>query len=120
MRYVQGAMSSSSRYILAGAAPLVHAQLEALAGLRMVFFAGLPGTGKSLFVHQLVHLAQDRGRLVHLLQWDVARPVFEASPAGQRYPVVNGVTHVLIRRAAGLWSRGSTVLQKTCCSAKRR
>ena len=28
-----------------------------LAGQRMVFFAGLPGTGKSLLVHQLVHLA---------------------------------------------------------------
>ena len=28
------------------------------------------------------------GHGIHLLQWDVARPVFEASPAGQRYPRV--------------------------------
>jgi len=80
-------------------------QLRALSGRRMVFFAGIPGTGKSLLVHQLAHLAADTGRTVHLLQWDVARPVFEASPAGQRYPVADGVTHPLIRRAAGRWVR---------------
>jgi len=80
-----------------------------LAGQRMVFFAGLPGTGKSLLVHQLVHLAGAAGRTVHLLQWDVARPVFEASPAGQRYPLADGVTHAVIRRAAGLWVRAALV-----------
>jgi hypothetical protein len=75
----------------------------------MVFFAGLPGTGKSLLVHQLAHLAQSRGRSVHLLQWDVARPVFEASPAGRRYPLADGVTHAVIRKAAGIWSRHAVV-----------
>lgn len=72
-----------------------------------MFFAGLPGTGKSLMVHQLAHLAVGAGRTVHLLQWDVARPVFEASPDGQRYPLVDGVTHVVIRKAAGLWVRAA-------------
>jgi hypothetical protein len=71
----------------------------------MVFFAGLPGTGKSLLAHQLVHVAGGVGRQLHLLQWDVARPVFEASPAGRRYPLHDGVTHAVIRRAAGLWVR---------------
>jgi len=80
-------------------------RLRALAAQSMVFFAGLPGTGKSLLVHQLVHLASAAGRRVHLLQWDVARPVFEAVPAGRRYPLIDGVTHALIRRAAGLWVR---------------
>jgi hypothetical protein len=42
---------------------------------------------------------------VHLLQWDVARPAFEASPAGRRYPQDRGVTHALIRIAAGRWAR---------------
>jgi hypothetical protein len=79
--------------------------LRRLAGLRMVFFAGLPGTGKSLLVHQLAHLAHEAGRRVHLLQWDVARPAFEESPEGQRYPVVDGVTQPVIRKAAGLWVR---------------
>jgi hypothetical protein len=80
-----------------------------LAGQRLVFFAGLPGTGKSLLVHQLVHLAGGGGRRIHLLQWDVARPVFEASPAGRRYPLAAGVTHAVIRKAAGLWVREALV-----------
>jgi hypothetical protein len=72
---------------------------------RCVFFAGLPGTGKSLLIHQLAHLADASGRHVHLLQWDVARPAFEASPAGRRYPQTHGITHGLIRVAAGRWAR---------------
>ncbi|HTO11193.1 MAG TPA: hypothetical protein VMQ51_06450 [Candidatus Binatia bacterium] len=72
---------------------------------RLVFFAGLPGTGKSLLIHQLAHLAHARGRRVHLLQWDVARPVFEASRAGRRHPQVHGVTHGVIRLAVGRWAR---------------
>ena len=75
----------------------------------MVFFAGLPGTGKSLLVHQLTHLAASAGRSVHLLQWDVARPAFEASAAGRRYPLADGVTHPVIRKAAGLWARRALV-----------
>jgi hypothetical protein len=65
----------------------------------------LPGTGKSLLIHQLAHLAHAAGRTVHLLQWDTARPCFEASPAGVRYPVVDGVTQPVIRKAVGLWVR---------------
>jgi hypothetical protein len=76
---------------------------------RLVFFAGLPGTGKSLLVHQLAHLAATFGRTVHLLQWDTARPVFEANPAAQRYPLFNGITHAVIRKAVGLWARHALV-----------
>ena len=65
----------------------------------------MPGTGKSLLLHQLAHLAHAAGRTVHLLQWDTARPCFEASPAGGRYPVVDGVTQPVIRKAVGLWVR---------------
>jgi hypothetical protein len=71
----------------------------------MIFAAGLPGTGKSLVIHQLAHLAAGVQREVHLLQWDVARPVFEASAAGRRYPMLDGVTHPVVRKAAGLWAR---------------
>ena len=72
---------------------------------RLVFFAGLPGTGKSLLIHQLVQLAHARGRTIHLLQWDTARPVFERSDAGRRYRQINGVTQGTIRVAAGRWAR---------------
>jgi hypothetical protein len=91
--------------VLRDRSPLLDA-LGALAGdARMVFFAGLPGTGKSLLIHQLTHLAHARGRHVHLLQWDVARPVFEASRAGRRHLQVRGVTHGIIRLAVGRWAR---------------
>ena len=88
--------------------PDLHAALDDLArDARLVFFAGLPGTGKSLLIHQLAHLAHARGRGVHLLQWDVARPVFEAGAAGRRYPQVDGVTHGVIRIAVGRWARAA-------------
>ncbi|HYM70996.1 MAG TPA: hypothetical protein VEZ44_15470 [bacterium] len=84
----------------------VDRRLRALAeGCRAVFFAGLPGTGKSFFVHRLAALAHAAGRPVHLLLWDVIRPVFEASPAGRRHPVRDGITQPVIRKAAGIWAR---------------
>jgi hypothetical protein len=88
----------------------LHEHLARLARTaRMVFVAGLPGTGKSLVIHQLAHLAADMGRAAHLLQWDVARPVFEGSRAGRRYPLVDGVTQPMIRKAVGLWARRAVV-----------
>ena len=108
-------MDVAARGVL-GAAPALEAQLRSLAARRLVFFAGLPGTGKSLLVHQLAHLAAGVGRSVHLLQWDVARPVFEASPAGQRYPLTDGVTHPAIRKAAGLWVRAAVAAWDERCS----
>ncbi len=87
----------------------LHDQLQGLAARRMVFFAGLPGTGKSLLTHQLTHMAYAAGRTVHLLQWDIARPAFEASDAAARYPLRDGVSHGVIRMAVGLWARAAIV-----------
>lgn len=101
-------MIPAGRFVLE-ADPRLAELMSGLAAHRMVFFAGLPGTGKSLLVHQLAHLARSAGREVHLLRWDVARPPFEASPAGRRYPLVGGVTHAVIRKAAGLWVRDALV-----------
>ena len=93
--------------LVAAGSPLFEA-LDTLAHeAYVVFFAGLPGTGKSLLIHQLAHLAHERGRAIHLLQWDVARPVFEASRAGRRHPQIHGVTHGLIRLAVGRWARAA-------------
>ena len=72
---------------------------------RMVFLAGLPGTGKSLLIQQLTVMAQQAGRVVHLLQWDVTRAAFETAVLLQKYPEIDGVTHPAIRKAVGLWAR---------------
>ena len=72
--------------LLAPGSPL-RATLTALAtDARVVFVAGLPGTGKSLLIHQLVFLAHELGRAVSLLQWDVARPVVESTRRRSRSP----------------------------------
>jgi hypothetical protein len=84
----------------------LHATLAGIAGqARAVFVAGLPGTGKSLLIHQLVQLADQRGRAVSLLQWDVARPVIENHAAARAYPAHRGVTHGVVRVAVGRWAR---------------
>ena len=49
----------------------------------LVFFAGLPGVGKSLLLQQMTLMALAAGRRVTLLQWDVARQPFETP----RYPL---------------------------------
>src|SRR4051812_26851378 len=74
---------------------------------RCVFFAGLPGVGKSLLLQQTSLIAQEVGRRVHLLQWDVARGPFETPELLGRYPETDGVTHAVIRKAVGVWARGA-------------
>ncbi len=76
---------------------------------RMVFFAGLPGVGKSLFIRELARAAHAAGRSVHLLQWDVARPAFVNPDIEARYPTIGGVTHAMIRKAVGRWARGAVL-----------
>ena len=72
---------------------------------RCVFFAGLPGVGKTLLVQQLALLAHQLGRRLHLLQWDVARLAFETPALLARYPEVDGVTHAALRKGVGMWVR---------------
>ncbi len=80
----------------------LHATFSAtLASADRVFFAGLPGVGKSLLLQQMALMAAAAGRSVTLLQWDVARQPFE-SP---RYPLVDGATHPLVIQATGAWLR---------------
>ncbi len=101
--------ASTDNVIVSQDLPLYAALAELARHARLVFFAGLPGTGKSLMIQQLAHLAHALGRTISLLQWDVARPAFEASESGRRYPQVQGVTHGLIRLAVGRWARDRMV-----------
>jgi hypothetical protein len=98
----------------------LYAHLTRLAATsRLAFFAGLPGTGKSLLIHQTAHLAHAAGREIHLLQWDVARPLFEASAAGARHPILEGVTDNVIRKAVGTWARDALVRWHRRCPEPR-
>lgn len=80
---------------------------RAVSDRRIVFIAGLPSSGKSLFLQQLTILARQAGRNLHLMQWDSTRLCFEKSPWLGRYPEVNNLTHPGIRKAVGLWVRGA-------------
>lgn len=85
--------------------PLYQQVHDLATGQRMVFFAGLPGVGKSLFLQQMALMAHAAGRRIHLLQWDVTRAAFESAENLARYPEVDGVTHAAIRKGVGLWAR---------------
>lgn len=74
-----------------------------------MFVAGLPGMGKSLVVQRLARVAAARGRATHLVRWDAARLAFERPEILERYPEVEGVTHIVIRRAVGAWVRGAVL-----------
>ncbi len=72
---------------------------------RIVFLTGLPGVGKSLLLNQLAHLAHFSGHQVYLLQWDILRDAFMTNRIASLFPDTDGITHSVIRRAAGLWVR---------------
>ncbi|MEM7347761.1 MAG: hypothetical protein AAF485_26305 [Chloroflexota bacterium] len=76
---------------------------------RMIFMAGLPGTGKSLLIQQLALIAAQTGRKIHLLQYTLSREPFETEQNLAKYPEIEGFTAPAIRKAVGLWSRGAVV-----------
>ena len=90
-----------SQLILPPQSALYRNFSQLIADADLVFFAGLPGVGKSLLLQQLSLMALAAGRRVALLQWDVARQPFEKP----RFPLTNGATHPLVIRATGLWLR---------------
>jgi hypothetical protein len=95
----------TSAIVLARDSELYGRLHDAATERRCVFFAGLPGVGKSLLLQQTSLIAQEAGRRISLLQWDVARGSFETVEILARYPEIEGVTHAAIRKAAGLWAR---------------
>ena len=94
-----------SPFVIPPDSALYAAFAETLVSTDRVFFAGLPGVGKSLLLQQMALMAAAAGRRVTLLQWDVARQPFE-SP---RYPLEDGATHPMVIRAVGAWLRGALV-----------
>lgn len=87
--------------------PIGRTLANAATARKIIFFAGLPGTGKSLYLQQQAVLAHRAGRQVHLMQWDTARAPFETDEMLRKYPEIAGVTHPMIRKAVGSWARGA-------------
>lgn len=94
-----------TRLILPPDSAIYHCFTQLVNASDRVFFAGLPGVGKSLLLQQLTLMARAAGRRVTLLQWDVARQPFETP----QYPLADGATHPLVIRATGAWLRGALV-----------
>ena len=78
---------------------------DAARSLRMVFFTGLPASGKSFFLRKQISIAQAAGRRVDILRWDSGLDAFEADDVLAKYPGVADGMNPMIRRAAGLWGR---------------
>ena len=80
-----------------------------LAGMarscRMIFFTGLPASGKSFFLRALISIAGNIGRRVHLMRWDAGLTSFQKDEILARYPDVADGSHPIVRKAAGLWGR---------------
>ncbi|WP_170431592.1 hypothetical protein [Ruegeria arenilitoris] len=72
---------------------------------RMVFFTGLPASGKSFLLRQQIPVSVSLGRRVHIMRWDTGLAAFQTEDILARYPDVSDGTHPLIRKAAGLWGR---------------
>jgi len=100
-------MKSAYPSLLSADSAALRILTDAAQSARIVVFCGIPGSGKSLLVRELVKLSHAVRRRVTLMQWDVSRQAFELPGILERYPEVDGATHVMIRRAAGLWSRGA-------------
>ena len=94
-----------SHLILPPAGAIYRSLSRLITDVDIVFFAGLPGVGKSLLLQQMSLMAQAAGRPVTLLQWDLARQPFERP----RYPLTQGATHPIVITATGLWLRRALV-----------
>ncbi len=91
------------RTILPEKSQIYRCFVDLIRSADRVFFAGLPGVGKSLLLQQLTLMALEAGRGAHLIQWDTARQPFE-SP---RFPLERGATHPMVIKAVGTWLRGA-------------
>ncbi len=94
-----------TKLVIATDSPIYQQFQQLIGSCNMVFFAGLPGVGKSLLLQQFALMATQARRKVHLLQWDVTRSAFETPTILDKYPEIDGVTHACIRKAVGMWAR---------------
>ncbi len=78
---------------------------DAAQNCRMVFFTGLLAAGKSFLMREQISMAVAAGRRVQIIRWDAGVASFQNDSILARYPDVEGGSHPVIRKAAGLWAR---------------
>ena len=78
---------------------------QATRRCRMVFFTGLPASGKSFLLRQQCISAKEAGRRVHLLRWDFSLSAFLTEDNLAKYPQIDGTSNPIIRHAANIWGR---------------
>jgi hypothetical protein len=78
---------------------------DAVRHCRLVFFTGLPASGKSFLLREAVLIAKDAGRRVKMIRWDIALAPFQEERILAKYPDVVDGSHPIVRRAAGQWGR---------------
>ena len=69
----------------------------------LIILSGLPGVGKSLYIHEIIRIAGDQGRKLNLIQWDVARKAFETPFILTHFPMGAGTVHNGLKLIAGEW-----------------
>ena len=79
--------------------------LEAAQCCRIVFFTGLPASGKSFLLREQVSMAVSVGRRVQIIRWDSGLAAFSTEKILAKYPDIKDGSHPIIRLAAGLWGR---------------
>jgi hypothetical protein len=82
---------------------LYNTLYQTACSAKIVMFSGLPGVGKSLYINQFHQIAQQQGRSLTVIQWDIARKGFETPEISAFYPLGDGLAHPGVLVAAGAW-----------------
>lgn len=76
---------------------------ELVDEVRIAIFSGLPGVGKSLYINAFQALAENKGKKISVIQWDLARKAFETPAISEYFPMGEGIVHNGLKLAAGKW-----------------
>lgn len=89
--------------IIPRSSPIYETLVSAAKKSKVVVFSGLPGVGKSLYINQFKQIAKKHGRVITIIQWDIARKAFETPVVFSRYPIGDGVIHNGVKIGVGQW-----------------
>jgi len=96
-------MSNLQEGLISATSKVYQTLDKAAEEAKVVVFSGLPGVGKSLYINQFKTMARHRGRVVTIIQWDIARKAFETATILDRFPMGDGVIHNGVKLSVGAW-----------------